>query len=261
MSHPVITLTTDFGHTDAYVGVMKGVILGICPNATLVDLCHEVRPQAILQAAYLLSTAYPFFPTDTVHLAVVDPGVGSPRRPIALQTETALFVAPDNGLLGPILATASVQRIVELSNLAFHLPHPSATFHGRDLFAPVAAHLACGVPLEQMGQELAPADLVRLAIPEPHRLTDTLWLGEVIHIDRFGNLITNFQAPLPGEVRSVRVADRRVTRLGATFSDVGPGEPVLYLGSSGRLEIALREDSAAARLGVDLGAPVHLEVR
>lgn len=260
MSHPVITLTTDFGHTDAYVGIMKGVILGICPNATLVDLCHEVRPQAILQAAYLLSTAHAFFPPHTVHLAVVDPGVGSQRRPIALQTGSAFFVAPDNGLLSPILSTQPIQRAVELSDPAFHLPHMSATFHGRDLFAPVAAHLACGVAIERMGQEVTPADLVRLPIPEPRPVTDTLWQGEVIHIDGFGNLITSFQAPLPGEVASVQVGSLRVHHLGATFSDVAVGEPVAYLGSSGHLEIALREDSAAAHFGVDLGAVVHLEV-
>ncbi len=260
MSRPIITLTTDFGHADAYVGIMKGVILGICPNAALVDLCHEVRPQAILQAAYLLSTSYTFFPAHTVHLAVVDPGVGSHRRAIALQTESAFFVAPDNGLLSPILSTQTVRRTVELSNSSFHLPQGSATFHGRDIFAPVAAHLACGVPVEQMGQELSPASLVHMSLPEPHPLSDTLWLGEVIHIDRCGNLITSFKAPMPGEVRSIQVGALRVSHLDRTFSDVGPGEPVIYMGSSGHLEIAFRDDSAAARIGVDLGAPVRLEV-
>ena len=261
MSHPIITLTTDFGHVDAYVGIMKGVILGLCPNAVLVDLCHEVRPQAILQAAYLLSTSHAFFPAHTVHLAVVDPGVGSPRRAIALQTESAFFVAPDNGILSPILSTQTIRKAVELSNPSFHLPKGSSTFHGRDIFAPVAAHLACGVSVEQMGQELSPASLVHMPLPEPHPLSDSLWMGEVIHIDRFGNLITSFKAPLPGKVHSIQVGTLRVSPLDRTFSDVGPREPVIYLGSSGHLEIAFRDDSAADRIGVDLGAPVRLEVR
>ncbi|MGD8795068.1 MAG: SAM-dependent chlorinase/fluorinase, partial [Anaerolineae bacterium] len=168
MSRPLITLTTDFGLADSYVAAMKGVILSICPEATVVDISHEIRPQAVGQAAYVLSTAVAYFPPGTVHLVVVDPGVGTRRRAVAVQTGRALYVAPDNGVLSLALATHPRKGVahdpactaVHLTAARYHRPEVSATFHGRDLFAPAAAHLACGAGLEEMGQVLSPEDLI-----------------------------------------------------------------------------------------------------
>ncbi|MFC2029718.1 S-adenosyl-l-methionine hydroxide adenosyltransferase family protein [Chloroflexota bacterium] len=264
MSRPVITLTTDFGRSDSYVGTMKGVILGICPEAALVDLSHEIQPQAVRQAAYLLSTAAPYFPPGTVHLAVVDPGVGGARRPVAVQTERATYVAPDNGLLSMPLAADDAQlapsrvQAIHLTESRYHLSGISATFHGRDIFAPAAAHLAAGVDPRQMGDTLRLSDLVQLALRKPVQQQDGSRLGEVLHVDHFGNLVTSFRGSETQAQCSVGVADQVIAGLSRTFSDVEPGELVAYVGSSGHLEIAEREGRAAARLGVGVGAPVRL---
>jgi S-adenosylmethionine hydrolase len=162
MVRPIITLTTDFGQTDSYVGILKGVLLNICPEAALVDICHEIRPQAVQQAAYVLSTAVPYFPPGTVHLVVVDPGVGSERRPLVVQTTRALYVAPDNGLLSLVLDREPARLAIHLTQARYHLPQISATFHGRDIFAPSAAHLACGIDPAEMGHPIPVEDLVTL---------------------------------------------------------------------------------------------------
>jgi len=246
----VITLTTDFGQEDGYVAAMKGVILTICPQATLVDVSHEVRPHAIRQAAYLLSTVVAYFPPGTVHLAVVYPGVGTGRRAIAVETGRAAYVAPDNGVLGLALAGDEVRSAVELSAARYRLPEVSATFHGRDLFAPAAAHLACGRSLAELGPALALADLQALpATRQP----------EVLHVDRFGNLITSYRVPAGQARLAVTVGGVRLVGLARTFADVEPGELLAYVGSSGYLEIAVREGSAARELGAGAGAPVHVE--
>jgi S-adenosylmethionine hydrolase len=257
MSRPLITLLTDFGQSDSYVGTMKGVILGICPEAVLVDLSHEIQPQAVRQAAHLLSTAAPFFPPGTLHLAVVDPGVGSGRRPIAVQTERATYVAPDNGLLSVALAAEPAKLAVHLTASRYHLPRISATFHGRDIFAPAAAHLASGVDPCQMGDVVPLPELAQLPAREPVRQADGSWLGEVLHVDHFGNLVTSFRGSDLGARWCVGLAEELIAGLSHTFSDVDPGDLVAYVGSSGYLEIAEREGSAAARLGVGVGAPVH----
>ncbi len=259
MSRPLITLTTDFGQADSYVGTMKGVMLNICPDATLVDITHEVRPQAVRQAAYLLSTAISFFPTGSVHLVVVDPGVGSERRAIAVQTERAIYVAPDNGVLSMALRQDTVRQAVHLSEPRYRLAQISATFHGRDIFAPAAAHLAAGVALDDMGQPLLKRDLVTLPSFHPERQPDGSWLGEILHIDRFGNLVTNFRLSVGSRRISVLVKGKRIEGLSRTFSDVPKGQLVAYIGSSGYLEIAVREGSAAGRLAADLGAPIKVE--
>ena len=198
MSRPVIALTTDFGQADGYVGTMKGVILGICPEATLVDVSHDIRPQAVRQAAYVLSTAAPYFPPGTVHMVVVDPGVGSERRPIVVQTDRATYVAPDNGVLSMVLSQEPARRAIQIrvAEPRYRLPQISATFHGRDLFAPATAHLACGVEPGELGDPLPLSDLVTLPVLQPQRQSDGSWLGEVLHIDRFGNLITDYQSPI-----------------------------------------------------------------
>ena len=267
MSRPVITLTTDFGLADGYAGAMKGVILRLCPGAIIVDVSHDIPPQAILQAAYVLSTIVPHFPAGSVHLAVVDPGVGTARRPIAVQTGSATYVAPDNGLL-------SLALVRDAAHLAVHLqpawgwagPGPfSATFHGRDLFAPAAARLACGAALTELGEPISPADLVSLPGLQPRLQPDGSWLGQVLHVDRFGNLITNLQPWAWAADLSARpvdlvitVGEAKIAGLKRTFGDVEPGELVAYLGSSGPLEIAVRDGNAAARLRVAAGDPVRV---
>lgn len=259
MSRPVITLTTDFGQADAYAGTMKGVILGICPDAALVDLSHEIRPQAVRQAAYVLSTAVPYFPPGVVHLVVVDPGVGSERRPVAVQTERATYVAPDNGVLTLALAQGPPRVAVHLTDPRFHLPQVSATFHGRDIFAPAAAHLACGLEICDMGEPFSPSQLVVLPTIEPKQQPDGTWQAEILHIDRFGNLITNYQCATSSLQLTVCVGGERIRGLRDTFADVAPGELVAYRGSSGYLEIAIREGSAATGLGLHVGDPIGME--
>ncbi len=259
MSRPVITLTTDFGQADGYVGTMKGVILGICPEAALVDISHDIRPQAIQEAAYVLHTATPYFPPGTVHLVVVDPGVGSPRRSLVVQTARAVYVAPDNGVLGLALAQDPPCLAVNLTETRYRLPRISATFHGRDLFAPAAAHLACGIAPRDMGEPVPLSDLVTLSSLRPTLQPDGSWRGEVLHVDRFGNLITNIQYPISRGQIGVLAGGEWIIVLRQTFSDVAVGELVAYVGSSGYLEIAVRQGSATARLGIGVGDPVRVE--
>ena len=265
MPKPVITLTTDFGRADAYVGIMKGVILGICPGAALVDISHEIRPQAVRQAAYVLSSATAHFPEGTIHLVVVDPGVGSERQPIAVQTARACYVAPDSGVLGLSLDQDPPLKAVRVRVAGSHFVRQeiSATFHGRDIFAPVAAHLAGGAGLDEVGDEMPVDGLVALPGIQPRAETSGDWVGEVLHVDRFGNLVTSIQypsgqLPVPNPNLSLHVGQVRIASLSRTFSDVAPGEVVAYVGSSGYLEIAEREGHAARRLGVSVGDPVRV---
>jgi S-adenosylmethionine hydrolase len=226
---PIITLLTDFGQRDAYAGIMRGVLLGICPTAPLVDLTHAVPPQAVRLGALVLRSAVPYFPDGTIHLAVVDPGVGSARAPVAVRLENrTLFREP-----------------------------VSDTFHGRDLFAPVAAHLAAGVPFETVGTELAA--LQPLDLPTASEQDGTVD-GEIVHVDHFGNLITNVPRSALSAFRpsalSVRIGAMTIAPLVRTYAAVSPGEPAALIGSWGTLEIAVRDGSAAARFGVGVGTPV-----
>lgn len=262
MVRPTISLTTDFGTADGYAGTMKGVMLAICPEAALVDISHEVPPQAIQQAAHVLSTAVPYFAPGAVHLVVVDPGVGSERRPIAVQTGRATYVAPDNGVLSLALAQDPAHLAVHLTEPRYRLAPVSATFHGRDIFAPAAAHLACGTTLLEMGLAIPVSDLVPLPLRQPEQQPDGSWQGTVLHIDRFGNLITNIQAPIavtgPQSPISILVGNTQIVGLSRTFADVAPGEVVAYVGSNGHLGIAVREGNAAVQLGLDVGALVQV---
>jgi S-adenosylmethionine hydrolase len=263
MSRPITTLTTDFGQADAYVGTMKGVILGICPETALVDLAHDIHPQAVQQAAYVLSTAAPYFPPGTVHLVVVDPGVGSERRPIVVQTERYTYVAPDNGVLGLALRQDRPGLAVHLTELPYRLSQVSATFHGRDIFAPAAAHLARGIDPREMGAQIPLSDLVTLPTLQPQQNSAGIWSGQILHIDRFGNLITNLLPPSDLQLATsnscVIAAGRHIAGLSRTFSDVAPGELVAYVGSSGYLEIAEREGNAAKRLGMEVGDQIQVK--
>lgn len=259
MSRPVVTLTTDFGQADGYVGIMKGVILAICPEATLLDICHEIRPQNVRQAAYILSTATPYLAPGAVHLVVVDPGVGSARRPVLVHTERATYVAPDNGVLGLALTRDPAGLAVHLTNSRYRLPETSTTFHGRDVFAPAAAYLARGVDPLDMGHQIDLSSLVPLSIPDPSPLPDGWWQGEVLQVDRFGNLVTSFRCTVNDARETVQVGAEQIVGVSRTFADVAPGNLVAYTGSSGYLEIAVRDGSAAARLDMDIGSPVRMK--
>ncbi len=254
----VITLTTDFGTRDAYVGIMKGVILGLNPKAQIVDLSHEICPRGIEQASFLLFTSYRFFPQDTVHLVVVDPGVGSERRALAARSKGAYFVTPDNGLLSYVAAKEGFQEVIELTNPNFWLNPVSSTFHGRDIFAPVAAHLSLGVELGRLGEPVK--DMVTLSIPSP-AWGGTRLEGRVIYTDRFGNLVTDIPGEaLPSEPCNICLAGQVISDLHRTYQEVGKGEALAYVGSSGFLEIAVREASAEELLGAGPGTSVLLEV-
>jgi len=253
---PVITLTTDFGLSDGYVGAMHGVILGLCPEARIVDISHDIAPQDVRQAAFVLESAYRYFPAGAIHVAVVDPGVGSARRLVAVQTAAAFFVAPDNGLLTPILEAEPILAQVQLTRPAYWLPQVSHTFHGRDILAPVAAHLARGVALADLGE--AVTDLARLPLPRPSLQPDGAIAGQVLHTDRFGNLITNVPGELLAGPVAVEIAGRRIRGLSPSYAAAEPGQLVALISSRGRLEIAVREGSAARELGAGPGEPVRI---
>ena len=262
--HPIVTLLTDFGHQDPFVGIMKGVILGLCPNAVLVDLSHDTAAYDVLTGSFLLQTAVRFFPSGTIHVAVVDPGVGGPRRPILAHIDDQLFVAPDNGLLSYPMAHGTVRAVRAITAQEYLLLPVSATFHGRDVFAPVAGHLARGVPPERFGPEIA--DAVRLPIPRPRLDAAGTLSGQVIRIDRFGNCITDiaredleaFAAGTAGGVR-VLLNGRPVGGLVQFFGEVGPGGRGAIIGSTGYLELFAQQGNLAQEWGVAPGAAVRLE--
>jgi hypothetical protein len=252
----IITLLTDFGTRDAYVAAMKGVILGLNPQAVLVDLTHEVPPQDILAGAFILAEAAPYFPEGAIHLAVVDPGVGTGRRGLAARARGRFWVGPDNGLLSLALGGAPEATIVSLTNPACFRPEVSATFHGRDIFAPVAAHLSLGVDLARLGPIIR--DPVALPIAEPV-FTPAEARGEIIYVDRFGNLVSNLPGRqlatwLAGRDFRLRVGPLTISQLSRTYSEVAAGECLVLIGSHGFLEIACNRESAARRLGLGVGA-------
>ena len=255
---PIVTLTSDFGPADSYVGAMHGVILGICPTAQIVDLCHSISPQNVRQAAFVLYTTYRFFPPGTVHVVVVDPGVGSERRIIALRTRDAYFVAPDNGVLSYILARETVLEQIHLTRREFWLPTISQTFHGRDIMAPVAAHLARGVPLCDLGEPVG--DLVKFALSEPEVQPDGSIVGHILHIDRFGNLISDVrEESLPNrQALVIYCAGRRIEGIHTTYASVADGQLVALIGSSGHLEIAVRNGNAAKLLYAQAGDEITI---
>jgi len=257
---PLVSLLTDFGAVDTYVGQMKAAILRVAPAATLVDLTHAVPAQDVRAGAFLLWTAVEAFPPGSLHLAVVDPGVGSRRRAVAVRSRRGdVLVGPDNGLLLPALEQlGGLSAAVELADSTYWGPLRSSTFHGRDLFAPVVGHLAAGVPLERVGRPLERLE-APFRIPPPE-VEEGFPVGEVIHVDTYGNLITNLPgAQLPARFR-VRVGLTVVE--GAPhphYQAVAPGELLALVGSSGLLEIAARDGSAASVLGAERGERVHIE--
>ncbi|SPP66095.1 SAM hydrolase/SAM-dependent halogenase family protein [Nitrospira lenta] len=255
----LITLLTDFGTKDYFVASMKGVILTIHPDARIEDVSHHITPHRIDEAAYCLQACYRAFPEGTVHVVVVDPGVGSRRRPILVKTGRYYFVAPDNGVLTPVLNMEEDVEVREIENQQYRLPSPGATFHGRDVFAPAAAWLAKGAALSSFGR-LVP-DPVRTNWPQPQVTTRTI-IGEIVYIDRFGNLISNIsraqiEAGMIGQPE-IRVGAHRSETLVANYSE-GQGD-VLHavINSNGMLELFLKEKSASERLQIGVGAVVEL---
>lgn len=265
----VITFTTDFGLADGYVAAMKGVVLGINPAAQLVDICHSIKPRNISQAAFVLSTACGFFPRRTIHLVVVDPGVGTERRAIILRTPEADFVAPDNGVLSYVIRKYAGKRIntnrqqldgaeaFAITESRFWRSPVSSTFHGRDIFAPVAAHLSLGAPPSDFGEVID--WLTVFPLPRPRRTPDDALVGNILHIDNFGNLITSIESSdLPAEAGAitVEVGNETIHGLSVTY---GTGKGLLALiGSSGHLEISLKDGNAGAFLGAGVGDEVRI---
>jgi S-adenosyl-L-methionine hydrolase (adenosine-forming) len=258
----IITLLTDFGLSDVYVGVMKGTIAQINPQLKIIDIIHEIPPQNIVAGRFCLMNAYAYFPPETVHIAVVDPGVGSNRRPIAIECANCFLVGPDNGLFSGVLIRESAIASVELSNPKYwRTPQPSSTFHGRDIFATVGAHLANGVALEDLGEAIDPKSLVQLQIPNC-TITATGIEGCVQYCDRFGNLITNIPNNcIQSNNWSViisNISDSIIIPSGETYSDSKPGDLVAIIGSEGWLEISVNGGSAQSVLKLECGAIVQL---
>ena len=254
----VVTLLTDFGLSDPFVGVMTGVILSRFPSARVVDLCHGIRAQAVAEAAFWLERCYHWFPPGTVHVAVVDPGVGSTRRILAAALLGHYFLVPDNGLLGQRLQDSPETRVHEVDVARLGLPAPSATFHGRDVFAPLAAALASGA---QRLDAVGPCAVARPCLLAAPVVTPDTISGEVVTVDRFGNLLTNLDEPLAlaAQANHVEVAGRRIP-LHRTYSDIGPGQLLALVNAFGVIEIAERDGSAERALGVGRGALVQLPV-
>jgi S-adenosylmethionine hydrolase len=255
----MITLLTDFGLADHFVGVLKGVIATIAPGEPVVDITHDVPPYSISQAAFLLEQSWRYFPKGTIHVAIVDPGVGSERRPLLVEAEGHTFIGPDNGLFSFVLATEKPKARL-LNQPKYWLPHPSTTFHGRDIFAPVAAHLAAGIKAAKLGKLVD--DPIRSPALAPTRMSRRTWVGSVLHIDRFGNLITNFHARDFTTLRNrpfTLTAGMESTELFAsTYANCPPDQLCVIPGSTGFYELSLASASAAILTGLVPGSPLEL---
>lgn len=258
---PIITLLTDFGLRDTFIGVMKGVIWSIAPNAQIVDLTHEILPQRVVDGALAIAGAAPYFPAGTIHVCVVDPGVGTARRPMLAAIGNQYFIGPDNGLFSLIIQKAAdfttPPVYIALNKPRFWLAQVSNSFHGRDIFAPVAAHLANGVRLEELGDSFEAPMLI--TIPTPQK-TANGWRGQVMQVDHFGNLVTNITKEQlnPGGGVNISVKNTLLNEVVATFGSKAPGELIAMLDSSGHLAISVVNGSAADRLGVRADEPVQL---
>jgi len=260
-SVPFLTLTTDFGTGDYYVGAMKGVILSICPAARIVDITHEIAAYEIAEAAFVVSQAYRTFPRRTVHVVVIDPGVGTSRRPILAQAAGQYFVAPDNGVLSMIY-TREKHKVRHITADRYFRKPLSNTFHGRDIFSPVGAHLAAGVAPARFGKLID--DYLRLEFAQPVRTGRRAWTGAILKIDRFGNIVTNFAAAdfpdLERRAFEMAAGPQRVSVLARNYAECGPGELFLIVGSSGFYEISASQGAAAKMLGCAAGAPLELTI-
>ena len=257
-SHSIVTLTTDFGNREGYVGAMKGIMLGMNPNLTFIDISHEVQAFDVMAAAFILQQALPYFQPGTIHLVVVDPGVGSDRRAVALRHNEHYFVGPDNGLFTLLLETETPDQMVELK--ANGTSPVSATFHGRDLFAPAAAQLSSGIPLEKLGPPLTKLRPLHWALPIDDQEGIRGW---VVYIDHFGNCITNisrdlFEKRSGGRQAKGYAGSGIIRNVHRTYSDVPVGETLMLFGSSNLLEVATNQGNAAALLHIQRGTPVNI---
>jgi S-adenosyl-L-methionine hydrolase (adenosine-forming) len=261
----IITLLTDFGTQDEYVGVIKGVIVGINSAVTMIDITHGITPQNLTSAAYALMAAFPVFPQGTIHMAVVDPTVGTQRDIVAVQCAGHLFLAPDNGLLAPILEAYPPEAGHRVENESLFRRPVSRTFHGRDIFAPVAAHLSVGMPLKNVGRPLDLSRLCPLAVAQPHRDSSGALVGTIVHVDRFGNLITNIGRRHLLELGSAKIDIQLGTHiiegLAENYAQGSHGEPLALLGSRDCLEIAVYGGSAAALFENDQSRTVRVRVK
>ncbi len=260
----VITLTTDFGWEDPYVGIVKGVILGIAPGAVIIDLTHGISSHDVMEAALVLESSCRYFPEGSIHVVVVDPGVGTERRPLMATTGRYSFVGPDNGVLSPVLSRESPYRVYHLTEQRYFLDPVSSTFHGRDIFAPVAAWLFRGTSPAQMGEEVS--SMMELRIPEVRQVAWNLWAATVLRVDKFGNLITNVGKPEYAAVLGsrtffqLRFGQHIVTRLRDSYGAAPSGELFAIWGSSGWLEISSNQASAAELIGVRENQEFTIEI-
>ena len=257
----IITLTTDFGLRDAYTAVMKGVILGISPDVRLIDVTHSINPQDVMEAAFVLKNVVPYYPEETIHLAVVDPGVGTDRQPVAFRHADQWFVGPDNGLFSLILNGHTPEELVVLDNPDYWLtPNPGNTFHGRDIFAPAAAHIASGKPLAVLGSSVDMLKPLYWALPIADQQGVQGW---VVHVDHFGNCITNITRTLIEDHCSSRgvkcyVGSTIIASMNATYNTVPSGEPLILFDSNDLLEIAINTGNASEMLSIRKGSPVNI---
>lgn len=255
----MLTLTTDFGLQDVYVGIMKGVVANINPQLNVIDLTHEITPQNIAAGCFSLMNAVPYFPTDTIHIGVIDPGVGSDRKGCAIAFSHGVLVGPNNGLFSGVLHQFPAQKAVSLTNPKYwRSENVSSTFHGRDIFAPVAAHLASGVPIEEVGEEMPIHDLKEFSFPSPQFSANNI-IGYIQYIDYFGNLITNIPATeVRGKQWHVTVKNQTIST-GRTYSDVSPQTLIALIGSHGWVEIAINQGNAAQALSLTYGDKIQVQ--
>jgi S-adenosylmethionine hydrolase len=264
----IITLLTDFGTKDEYVGLMKGVILSIDPDATIIDITHQIDPQDLVQAAYTITSSYTYFPKGTVHVVVVDPGVGSDRAILALALEGHIFLAPNNGVLTLLLREGRVESLVHVDNSDFFLETVSQTFHGRDIFAPIAGRLSKGLDIHALGDQFNHKNLVSLPLRQPYLSEKGEWIGAIVWIDRFGNLITNidqnsldkFCRANPQKKILFQIGDHKITGLSRNYASVKAQSPLAVIGSRGYLEIAINCGDAGKYFSAQKGDLVRVSL-
>ena len=259
---PIIALLTDFGLQDHFVGVMKAVIAKICPNAQMIDISHDVAPQSLINGAFLLQVSRPYFPTGTIFLCVIDPGVGTERRAVIIRANSSWFVGPDNGILFPEWDNrepSAEDTVVNLDNPNFWQPAISHTFHGRDIFAPIAAHLAAGVGAQDMGATTS--GLTSMSLPKPKSIDEHATQLEILHIDRFGNLVTNLPSEeLPKSLKHPTFLVGDSTAVGVQANFVSNDDLIAIAGSSGYIELAVPQGSAANKCAAEIGSTVLLTI-